>query len=99
MKEIFDMSAIDRTFTSFKNGDMVKATVVYNLRDKVIVNIGGKKDGFIAKEDATLDGNYNPDEFKAGEEIDVMIIENKSKDSDYISLSKKLQTQKGSSAL
>lgn len=49
MKEIFDMSAIDRTFTSFKNGDIVKATVVYNLKDKVIVNIGGKKDGYIVK--------------------------------------------------
>ena len=55
MKEIFDMSAIDRTFTSFRNGDMVKATVVYNLKDKGIVNIGGKKDGYIIKNDIEND--------------------------------------------
>ena len=76
MKEVFDMSAIDRTFTSFKNGDMVKATVVYNLKDKVIVNIGGKKDGYIVKNEIESELG----EIYVGESFDVLITNTKGED-------------------
>ena len=43
----FDLSSIDKTFTIYKQGDTVKAKFVTNYKDGYIVNIGGKKDGFI----------------------------------------------------
>ena len=75
MKETFDMSAIDKTFTHFKNGELVKATVVYNLKSLVIVNIGGKKDGYIPKND--IEGEL---QVYAGESFDVVIVNTKGED-------------------
>ncbi len=57
----FDLSAIDSTFATYKVGDTVQATVVTPSKDGLVVNIGGKKDGFI-----TLDQN----EQKAFENFD-----------------------------
>ena len=88
MKELFDSANTGKPVRYFA-GKRLKATVISANDNGVFCSIGGKKDGFIAKEDATLDGNYNPDDFKKDALIDVMIIENKSKDSDYVALSKK----------
>ncbi len=76
MKEVFDMSAIDKSFTSYKNGEVVKATVVYNLKSMIIVNIGGKKDGYITKND--VEGNL--DSIYAGQSFDVVIVNTKGED-------------------
>ncbi len=88
MKDLFESSNSGK-FVSYRAGKRLKAHVISVNENGVYCSIGGKKDGFIAKEDATMDGNYNPEDFKVGDEIEVMIIENKSKDSDYIALSKK----------
>ena len=89
MKELFDGNAENGKVVKYKAGKRLKATIISANDDGVFCSIGGKQDGFIAKEDATLDGNYNPADFVAGEVIEVKIIENKSKDKEYISLSKK----------
>ncbi len=47
----FDLSAIDKTFTAYKVGDKVNATIVTESKDGYVVNIGGKKDGFIKLDD------------------------------------------------
>lgn len=47
MDEKFNLENIDKTFTSFKVGAKVEATVVAILKNGVLLNIGGKKDGFI----------------------------------------------------
>ena len=47
----FDLSAIDKTFTTYKVGDKVNATIVTESKDGYVVNIGGKKDGFIKVDD------------------------------------------------
>lgn len=74
---------------NYRAGKIIKAKV-FKADDKgIIVTIGGKKDGLVLKEDATLDGNYNPDDYKKDDEIEVMIIENASQDKTYIALSKK----------
>ena len=89
MKDLFDGNAESGKVISYKAGKRLKATVINANDEGVFCSIGGKKDGFIAKEDATLDGNYNPADFNAGDVIDVKIIENKSKDKEYVALSKK----------
>lgn len=47
MDEKFDLDSIDKTFTRFKVGAKVNATVVAKLKSGLLVNIGGKKDGLI----------------------------------------------------
>ena len=54
--EKFDLETIDKTFTHFKVGAKVIAKVVAESTTGFIVNIGGKKDGFIPK---------NEEEYKA----------------------------------
>lgn len=73
-------------FLTYKAGKRITAEIL-NIDDSgIFVGIGGKKDGFIDKADASIDG-YNPADFTIGDKIDAIIIPNKTKD--YISLSKK----------
>ena len=83
------MKSAEGKYMVYRAGKRLKATVIMANDNGVFCAIPGKKDGFIAKEDATIDGNYNPADFVKGAEIDVMIIENKSKDNEYVALSKK----------
>jgi 4-hydroxy-3-methylbut-2-enyl diphosphate reductase len=73
-------------FMTYKAGKRVTAEIL-NVDDTgIYVGIGGKKDGFIDKADASI-GAYNQADFVIGEKVDAIIIPNKTKD--YISLSKK----------
>ena len=83
------MKSDEGKYMVYRAGKRLKATVISANDNGVFCAIPGKKDGFIAKDDATIDGNYNPADFVKGAEIDVMIIENKSKDNEYVALSKK----------
>lgn len=83
------MKSDEGKYIVYRAGKRLKATVISANDNGVFCAIPGKKDGFIAKDDATIDGNYNPADFVKGAEIDVMIIENKSKDNEYVALSKK----------
>ena len=83
------MKSDEGKYIVYRAGKRLKATVISANDNGVFCAIPGKKDGFIAKDDATIDGNYNPADFEKGAVIDVMIIENKSKDNEYVALSKK----------
>jgi len=84
-----DVMSSNKSNFVYKEGKRVKAIVINANENGVNVAIGGKKDGFIDKSEANLDGSYNPSDFREGMEIDAVIIENKAKDSTYINLSKK----------
>ena len=43
MSEEFNLDLIDKTFTSYKKGQMFDGVVVLKRDDGVIFNIGGKK--------------------------------------------------------
>ncbi|HKL94533.1 MAG TPA: 4-hydroxy-3-methylbut-2-enyl diphosphate reductase [Clostridia bacterium] len=73
-------------FTSYTPGKRVKGRVISADDTGIRVALGGKKDGFIAKEDATLDNTYNPENFKTDDEIEAVII---SQDREKVQLSKK----------
>lgn len=84
MDEKFNLETIDKTFTYFKVGSKVNASVVAILKNGVLVNIGGKKDGFIPfceEESKALT------DVKVGEEFEA-IITNTKDESGCIILSK-----------
>ena len=80
--EKFDISAIDKTFTSYKRGQMFDGVVVIKREEGCIFNIGGKNDAFLPKEEVE---NY--DQLKIGDRFKVIII---SKDNESIVVSKSI---------
>ena len=73
-------------YTNYKVGKRIKGKVISAGDNGIYVAIGGKKDGFIDKNEATLDGNYNPADFKEGDEVQATIL---AVNKEYVSLSKK----------
>lgn len=78
-------------FIKYTPGKKVVGTVLSADEKGIHIALGGKKDGFVAKEDASLDGEYNPDDFKNGDEIEAIIL---SQSKENVSLSKKLVDQR-----
>lgn len=84
MEEKFNLDSIDKTFTRFKVGTKVNATVVSILKNGVLLNIGGKKDGlipFCEEESEALK------DVKVGDEFEAIITKTKD-ESEAIILSK-----------
>lgn len=84
MDEKFNLESIDKTFTHFKTGEKVNATVIDFLNDGILLNIGGKKDGlipFTEEEQLAISNLKKGDSFEA-------IITNTKDESGLIILSK-----------
>ena len=52
IEQKFDLEAIEKTFTSYKKGQMFDGVVLIKRQDGAIFNIGGKNDAFLPKEEA-----------------------------------------------
>ncbi len=65
----FNLEEIEKTFASYKKGDLQSGVVVLKRDDGVIFNVGGKKDAFIEKDDFS---NY--DDVKIGDRFKVCIL-------------------------
>ena len=61
-------------FVTYKEGKRMRGKVLAADENGIHVAIGGKNDGFIPKEEASLDGNYNPADYKKDDEIQAVII-------------------------
>lgn len=84
------MANLDNNSVEIKTNKKLIVNVIKADENGIFVDIGGKKDGFIEKSEATIDENdYNPDNYKVGDKIEAIVIENKNKDKTYITLSKK----------
>ena len=70
--EQFNLEAIDKTFTSYKRGQMFDGVVVIKREDGCIFNIGGKNDAFLPKEE--VDDYEN---LKIGDRFKVIILNSK----------------------
>lgn len=83
-----DVMASNRSvgYTDYKVGKRKECTVIRADESGIFVAIGGKKDGFIDKSEATLEGTYNPTDYNAGDKVEAEIL---SVNKDYVSLSKK----------
>ncbi len=61
-------------FVTYKEGKRVKGSVLFADESGIHVAIGGKNDAFIPKEEASIDGNYNPADYKKDDAVQAIII-------------------------
>ncbi|MCL2861120.1 MAG: 4-hydroxy-3-methylbut-2-enyl diphosphate reductase [Firmicutes bacterium] len=91
-KEFLD--GIEDSFVNYKEGKRIVGTVIFANNDGIKLSIGGKKDGFIRKDDVTVEA-YNPENYPQGMEIEAVITSKNDPDSGCVLLSsKKVQEQK-----
>lgn len=88
------MSALKYSPKNYREGKRLKTIVLSSDDNGITVAIedGGKNDcGFISCDEAELDGNYDPANYKANDEIDAIVIPKKQGDGNksMINLSKK----------
>lgn len=67
------LKGVEDSFVSYKEGKRVTGKVIFADADGIKVEIGGKNDGFIPATEVNMDGSYNPDDYKAGDELEVRI--------------------------
>jgi 4-hydroxy-3-methylbut-2-enyl diphosphate reductase len=74
---------------NYRQGNRLKATVISADDKGIVVRIGGKNDGIIHPDQAVLEGDYNPADFKEGAEVNVVIVGTKESETGLIPVSKK----------
>ncbi len=82
-EEVFNLEAIEKTFTTYKRGQMFDGVVVIKREDGCIFNIGGKNDAFLPKSEVE---NYQS--LKIGDRFKVIILNSKN-DEGMLEVSKK----------
>lgn len=87
--EEFINAVNNETLTGYREGKAVKGTVLSANEDGIRVNIGGKNDGFIDKTEACEDGEYKPEDFPVGTEIEAIITKKRDDVSGCVLLSKR----------
>ena len=65
---------------SYKKGDIISGKIVEIRPDAVLIDIQTKSEGILNKEEVSFAPNPTTDIFTAGEEIDVMVIEEREMD-------------------
>lgn len=83
------INGVEESLVSYKEGRRIKGTVISADEKGVHIRIGGKKDGLIYKDEASLDGSYNPSDFTEGMEIEAIITSKQDLESGCVLLSKK----------
>lgn len=93
---LLEASQTDKSM-NIKAGKSYKCTVISANEEGIAVSFGGKKDGFVCKDDAEMDGvDYSADNYKAGDVFTAIVIEKNSKSlpKEYIYFSKKTVDQR-----
>ncbi|MCL2255998.1 MAG: 4-hydroxy-3-methylbut-2-enyl diphosphate reductase [Firmicutes bacterium] len=80
------LEGIEESFVNYKEGKRIVGTVIFANNDGVKLSIGGKKDGFIRKDEVTVDG-YNPANYPSGMELEAVITSKNDPDSGCVLLS------------
>jgi 4-hydroxy-3-methylbut-2-enyl diphosphate reductase len=83
------IEAVEESLMSYKEGKRVKGTVIGADEKGIHVNIGGKKDGLVPKDEVVIEGEYNPADYAEGTEIEAIIISKQDTESGCVLLSKK----------
>ncbi len=84
METKFNMSSIDKTFTKYSPKQVLSGFIVQKRGDGAIVNIGGKNDAYISKDEFD-----DFDAVKLGDSFDCMIIKMKNENG-FIEVSKRI---------
>lgn len=87
--EEFINAVNNETTTDYREGRAVKGTVLSANADGIRLNIGGKNDGFIDKTEVCEEGEYKPEDFPVGTEIDAVIVKKRDDVSGCVLLSKR----------
>ena len=74
-EEVFNLEAIEKTFTTYKRGQMFDGVVVIKREDGCIFNIGGKNDAFLPKGEVE-----DFDKLKIGDRFKVIILNSKNEE-------------------
>ncbi|MDE6758554.1 MAG: 4-hydroxy-3-methylbut-2-enyl diphosphate reductase [Clostridia bacterium] len=93
---LLDASQTDKSM-NIKAGKPFKCTVISANDEGIAVSFGGKKDGFVCKDDAEMDGvDYVAENYKSGDVFTAVVIEKNSKSlpKEYIYFSKKTVDQR-----
>ena len=93
---LLDASQTDKSM-NIKAGKSFKCTVISANEEGIAVSFGGKKDGFVCKDDAEMDGvDYVAENYKAGDVFTAVVIDKNSKSlpKEYIYFSKKSVDQR-----
>ena len=77
-------------YVNYRPGSRVTCTVIRATDDGIYVDIGGKKDGFVDKTNASMDDTYNKADYKKGDKFTAVILDVK----EYVNLSKKAIDEK-----
>lgn len=79
------LQAVDAVGTNGKlrDGKRMKVKVTSADEKGVTVDLGTKTDGYIAADEVTLDGSYNPSDYPQGTELDVILLSSKTEDGLY----------------
>ncbi|MBQ6476486.1 MAG: bifunctional 4-hydroxy-3-methylbut-2-enyl diphosphate reductase/30S ribosomal protein S1 [Clostridia bacterium] len=89
-----ELEAFEKKSTRIRNHQIIKGEVLYVNDEEVVVNIGGKSEGFIQKSDFSSDPNVNLREaVKEGDEIEVEVIK-KDSEGNYILSKKNVDSKK-----
>lgn len=86
------LQAVDAVGTNGKLRDGMRKRVKVTVATEkgITVDFGMKIDGFIAAEEVSLDGSYNPADYPQGTEIDAILLNAKSVDGVYLFSKKKV---------
>jgi len=85
---------LDETFTTLRSGNIVKGTVVRVTPTEVIVDLGFKSDGIIARSEFSNDASTELTELaKPGDQIDVWILRVNDGDGNVVCSKKKVDSQ------
>ncbi|MDE7396052.1 MAG: S1 RNA-binding domain-containing protein, partial [Clostridiales bacterium] len=82
-------NAVEESLINYKEGKRVKGTVISADEKGIHLNIGGKKDGLIQKEEVSIDGSYDAEAYTEGMELEAIIIAKQDSESGCVLLSKK----------
>ncbi|MBR6788294.1 MAG: bifunctional 4-hydroxy-3-methylbut-2-enyl diphosphate reductase/30S ribosomal protein S1 [Clostridia bacterium] len=79
------LQAVDAVGTNgkLKDGKRMKVKVTAADEKGITVNFGVKIDGYISADEADLNDAYNPDNYKPGDELDVILLSAKAEDGLY----------------
>lgn len=79
MSQEFNIEAIEKTFTSYKKGQMFDGVVVIKREDGCIFNIGGKNDAYLPKEEVE---EYEC--LKIGDRFKVIILDSRNEEGQLV---------------
>lgn len=78
MAELLDTA--EGQLVKYRNGQTMNVKVISANADGIYVSFGGKKEGFIPKEEVVLEGEYNPEDYHTGDSFKAIVKDAGKKD-------------------